>query len=253
MIHTQDEEVKQARAIKMNPKEKEGKGSFMQKLYQDDDEYDQLKVMGMIDEEDQEVNDARGSMVKRKTKIIEKKFTSHNDKVDTAKTRIGRLALRKGTTALFAVCEIGKDYLIVNHTRNTKGYIQVKEPKQFHIGQLVLATVDSEIGGAETGQIYNLSSGKAGLNRKVQLTFSRVNKQLSEATLSKGMMLQTTIDSKEAKGYILSLGFKDNCKGFLKFTEDMPEYKKGQMLHVTVRGLQTKVVKCEKLNKTECV
>ena len=102
----------------------------MKKLYEDDDEYDELKVMGMVDEDDEEVLEARaGSMAKRKTKAIEKKFAG-----DSAKTKIGKLALRKGTTALFAICEVGKDYLIVNHTRNTKGYIAMKDTSQFRLG-----------------------------------------------------------------------------------------------------------------------
>lgn len=33
--------------------------SFMTKLYQDDDEFDELKVHGLIDEDDEEVNEAR--------------------------------------------------------------------------------------------------------------------------------------------------------------------------------------------------
>lgn len=33
------------------------------------------------------------------------------------------------------------------------------------------------------------------------------------------MVFQAIIESKEAKGYILNLGFRDNTKGFMKFTE----------------------------------
>lgn len=89
------------------------------------------------------------------------------------------------------MCEIGKDYLIVNHTRNTKGYIPIKDPKQFKVGQLLIATVISEIGGATTGNIYNYQSGTAGLNRKIQLSLDQniLNKQLSQDTISKGMVL----------------------------------------------------------------
>lgn len=35
------------------------KGSFMTKLYRDDDEYNELKVQGLIDEDDAEVLEAR--------------------------------------------------------------------------------------------------------------------------------------------------------------------------------------------------
>ena len=55
-------------------------------------------------------------------------------------------------------------------------------------------------------------------------------------------MLQCQVESKEAKGYILNLGFKDNCKGFLKTSDEL---KKGQIVNVTVKSSQSKVVKCE--------
>jgi hypothetical protein len=42
-VYEQDEEAKG---------HKEKKGTFMQKLYEDDDEFDELKVMGMVDEDD---------------------------------------------------------------------------------------------------------------------------------------------------------------------------------------------------------
>jgi hypothetical protein len=35
--------------------------SFMSKLYQDDDEFDELKVHGLINEDDEDVNQARNS------------------------------------------------------------------------------------------------------------------------------------------------------------------------------------------------
>ena len=75
-------------------------------------------------------------MVKRKTKTIEK--TAYSQKIDKAKSRIGKLALRKGALAMFAVCEVGDDHLIVNHTRNTKGYVSLAGSKlkssQFKVG-----------------------------------------------------------------------------------------------------------------------
>ena len=67
------------------------------------------------------------------------------------------------------------------------------------------------------------------------------------------MVLQTEVASKEAKGYILNLGFKDSCKGFLKFSDDLPAYKKGQILYVSVKSVQSKVVKCEAIHTGGCV
>ena len=114
--------------------------------------------MGGIDEDDEEVNDARndGAEVnKRKEKAALKDAGKSKPKVTSVKSdraRIGRLALRKGSFGLFAICEIGKDYLIVNHTRNCKGYISLTGSKfkveQFKIGQLLVAMVNAEIGGA---------------------------------------------------------------------------------------------------------
>lgn len=68
------------------------------------------------------------------------------------------------------------------------------------------------------------------------------------------------VESKEAKGYILNLGFKDETKGFLKFSKeeesgDGAEIKKkkslkvGQLIHIVVKSVieASKVVKCEQL------
>ena len=39
---------------------------------------------------------------------------------------VGRLSLKKGSISLFAICEIADNHLIVNHSRNTKGYVPLK-------------------------------------------------------------------------------------------------------------------------------
>ena len=53
-----------------------------------------------------------------------------------------------------------------------------------------MASINAEIGGANTGEIYNFASGKAGLNRKLQLSLDcvQINKQLSASTVSKSMV-----------------------------------------------------------------
>jgi hypothetical protein len=117
-------------------------------------------------------------------------------KVGRENSKIGKLALRKDSLGMFAVCEIGKDYLIVNHTRNTKGYVPLQgsgfNSCDFHLGQLIVAMVSAEIGGAQTGQIYNFASGNAGLNRKVQLSLDSkyINKLLAADRVTKNMVLQ---------------------------------------------------------------
>jgi hypothetical protein len=66
---------------------------------------------------------------------------------------LGKLSLKKDSLGLFAVCEVEKDYLIVNHTRNTKGYVELpRDNKNKYVrGQMIVAIVNSEIGGASTG------------------------------------------------------------------------------------------------------
>jgi len=67
------------------------------------------------------------------------------------------------------------------------------------------------------------------------------------------MVLQATIEAKEAKGYTLNLGFRDGTKGFLKVDKSR-EFKKGQLVTVTVRKVITasKVAKCEILSESNC-
>ena len=70
------------------------------------------------------------------------------------------------------------------------------------------------------------------------------------------MVLQGTVESKEAKGYIIDLGFKDGSKGFLKVAkdEDGEKAKKrslrtGQIVQVVAKNVieTSKVIKCEQL------
>lgn len=73
----QDQDVKEnkERVHAKNPKA--ASGSFLSKLYQDDDEYEELRIQGIVNEDDAEVLEARDKtasegMVKRKTKTLEK-------------------------------------------------------------------------------------------------------------------------------------------------------------------------------------
>lgn len=62
------------------------------------------------------------------------------------------------------------------------------------------------------------------------------------------MLLQAVVESKEAKGYILNLGFKDHTKGFLKFSEGSKgNLKTNQPIQIQVKSVieASKVVKCE--------
>lgn len=112
----------------------------------------------------------------------------------------------------------------MNHTRNTKGFISLKDTPMsgkgdqfFRVGHFVIAAVVSEVGTSQSGQVYDFKHG-SGINRKVQMTImpSALNKQLNAQNLVRGMVLQGIVESKEAKGYVVNLGLKDGSKGFLK-------------------------------------
>ena len=139
-----------------------GKASgFLSKLYQDDDELDNLRVLGAVDEDDEDVREARNSMNqavanKRMAKAASK--SSAPAAKSAWSTKIGRLHLRKGALGMFAVCEVAPDHLIVNHTRNTKGYISLKDTAMsgkadqfFRAGHFVIASIISEIGTSQSG------------------------------------------------------------------------------------------------------
>lgn len=110
-------------------------------------------------------------MTRRKTKTLDKMGSKKTSKIVDMGSKIGKLNLKKDSLAMFAICEVNKDYLIVNHTRNSKGYIPLTasdmKENNFKRGQLVVAMVNGEIRGATTGDIYNFKSGKSGLNKKV--------------------------------------------------------------------------------------
>jgi len=131
-------------------------------MYQDDNDLDDLRVMGGLDEDDAELKEARedkdNQMVqqaKRKTKANEKDVVS---KILTQAARINKLSMNRGSIGLFAICQVTEDRLIVNHTRNTKGYISLRtsqNSKQFKVGQYVVASVLVEDGGRKksTGEL----------------------------------------------------------------------------------------------------
>jgi hypothetical protein len=149
---------------------------------------------------------------------------------------------------LFAVSEIheGK-YAIVNHTRNVKGYISLgsADAISLKVGQLVVAAVTA-IG---TGQHNTETSGN--LNRKLQLSLepSVVNVNLKGEAVTENMLFQALVQSREAKGYMLDLGFKDKAAGFVKFStenEEMNGFEAGELIQVLTSSSANKnIVKCE--------
>jgi ribosomal protein S1 len=244
----QAHEETKTRVVQDSQRSRPAQPTFLHKLYQDDDEYDELKVHGLVDEDDQEVNEARNN--KRKEKQISKRPTrTDTDKTTQKASRLGKLQLKKDALGLFCVCEVEKDYLIVNHTRNTKGYVELPKgnKNKYSKGDFIVASVTSEVGGAQTGKIYNFKDGMAGLNRKLQLSMElkSVNKLLTAQKVTKNMVLQAKIQSKEAKGYILDFGFRDHAKGFLKNVER--DLKIGIVITVIVKTViaASKVLKCE--------
>lgn len=74
--------------------------------------------------------------------------------------------------------------------------------------------------------------------------------------ITKNMILQGRIETKEAKGYIVDFGLKDGTKGFLKFGDQ--EFKKDQLVTCVVKTIVTasKILKCDILGSqtaSECV
>ena len=136
--------------------------------------------------------------------------------------------------------------MIVNFTRNTKGYVSLDGKSDhkptFQVGQFIVAAVT----GMGTTQ-YNMETSR-NRNKKLQLTLAldQVNKSLTSATVVKNMVLQGQVESKEAKGYLVNFGMKDKAKGFLSCEQDA-SYQIGQLVHVVVNDVlaSSKVIKCQ--------
>ena len=156
--------------------------------------------------------------------------------------------LEKGSVALFAVSEVyAGQYAIVNHTRNIKGYISLKErPVELVKGQLIVASVLAQ----GTTAYQTETSGNR--NRKLQLTLEPkyLNRGLTSETVTTAMVLQGFVESKESKGYIVDLGLKDKAKAFVKLAKDAEEQLViGALVQVVVQGKTSKVIKCSLLPK----
>lgn len=151
---------------------------------------------------------------------------------------------------MFAVCEVyPRQYAIVNHTRNVKGFISLKEHDwDLSPGQLVIASVLAQ----GTANILTESSGNK--NRKLQLSLDPklINRSLTADTVTTSMVLQGTIESKEAKGYMIDLGLKDKSKGFVKFEKgqdaESESLANGSLVHVSIKSKTSKVIRCTFLN-----
>lgn len=92
-------------------------------------------------------------------------------------SRIGKLNLTKGSVAMFAVSEVHKgQYAIVSHTRNVKGFINLKEfpDVTLKVGQLVVCSVLTiGLGVNEKGKTskkLQLSIDPQNLYRTLQVT-----------------------------------------------------------------------------------
>lgn len=106
------------------------RSAFMAKLYDDEALIDdEMKVFDMntIDDQDNEEEGKVTSSTKRSQKETEKKL-SGKSKVrssEVSTNKINRLKFNIGSLGLFAISEVHPTYLIVNYTRNTKGYISL--------------------------------------------------------------------------------------------------------------------------------
>jgi hypothetical protein len=70
------------------------------------------------------------------------------------------------------------------------------------------------------------------LNRKLQLSIDPKDlyRSLSSSTVTQNMLLPGVILSKEAKGYMIDLGFKDGAQGFLKFDDSNKNLDSGDLV-----------------------
>lgn len=124
-------------------------------------------------------------------------------------------------------------YAIVNHTRNVKGYICLRDvPYELEQGQLVVGCVQSS-GTSE----YNVQTS-GNKNRKLQLSLDPVwvNRGFDATKVTPGMLLQGVVESKELKGYVINLGFKDQAKGFVQFETAPRKLTVGNLVHVVVKS-----------------
>ncbi len=53
----------------------------------------------------------------------------------------------------------------------------------------------------------------------MSISLEEVNKGLTGVKVTKNMLIQGRVKSKEEKGYLVDLGFKDKSQGFLKFSD----------------------------------
>jgi hypothetical protein len=222
-------------------KQNRKRGAFVANLYKDDNELDEMKVLGGdgFDSELEKGSDDDEELDEKAIKRREAKLARKNEVKVAAKasviatsgagdasgglgsssTKISKLTLTKGSVAMWAVSEIhdGK-YAIVNHTRNLKGFLPLDndQASSLKVGQFILASVTAT--GTGTHEIE--TSGN--LNRKIQLclTPAAINRSLKGTNITKNMVLQAIVHSKEAKGYILDLGLTDGAAGFLKFNKN---------------------------------
>ena len=105
-------------------------------------------------------------------------------------------------------------------------------PYKLEQGQLVIGCVQS----SGTSQFNQSTSGNK--NRKLQLSLDPVwvNRGFDATKVTPGMLLQGIIESKELKGYIVNLGFKDQSKGFVPFDTSSKKLAVGSLVHLVVKS-----------------
>lgn len=159
------------------------RGAFVDSLYKDDNEIDEMKVLGGdAFDSDLEKNSDAEDLDEKAVKRREAKAARKNEDKIAAKTsaiattqgndgglavggtKITKLTMTKGSVAMWAVSEIhdGK-YAILNHTRNLKGFLPLDNDQacSLQVGQFILGSVTA----TGTGKHEIETSGN--LNRKI--------------------------------------------------------------------------------------
>ena len=145
----------------------------------------------------------------------------------------------KGSLILMWVNKvIGDKWLILNHTRNRKGFMPATNGKIFgkKVGDFVYGVVvGTSIRESDNTQLKRSYKLEITDNLNIYNTF------LSADKLQKGMQLQGIVESREDKGYMINLRLKDESKAFLNYSDYKgKELNEGDEISVILKGSKSK-------------
>ena len=133
---------------------------------------------------------------------------------------------------------IGDKWVILNHTRNKKGFMPATN------GRIIGKKVGDFVYGVVVGTAIK-DSDKTYIKRSYKLEITDnlniFNTFLSADKLQKGMQLQGIVESKEDKGYVINLWLKDESRAFLNFSDYKgKELNEGDEISIVLKGSKSK-------------